>query len=204
MAMAAIPAGVMAAAEMAGTAATVLGGAKKAYDVGKKYGPGAVKVARGAAKLASKRGRKEAAGRLKAAGKAFKKAPSKDRAAMAKGAIKKAAAKTGEAISDVGKLGEIAGEVGAKTGSKRAKAAAEKLTIASKVGKIHHDTATDAAKTAHKAWHETIGTHNAPGPAAQPGKQEILSGGVGSRVARPDPGRTAPSSAPNIRSRGGG
>jgi len=188
MAMAAIPAGVAAAAQMAGTAATVIGGAKKAYDIGKEYGPGAIRAARGAKKMVTKAGRQEYKGRLKAAAKAFKKAPNKERAAMAKGAIKKAYEKTGKAVKDVGELGKVASEVGEKTGSSRAKAAGEKLSVASNVGKIHLDTASKAADSAKKSWHESIGTHNQPGPEAQPGKHEILGNSrpLYDRVGRPD------------------
>ena len=158
--MAAVP----AVLEAVGTAAQAAGAGKAAYDIGKKYGGGAAKIAGKIGKTAlTKKGQ----AKFKAQAASFKKKKFMTKAKIISKAIKgagKAAYKgSGEALGDLEKVGEIAAQTGETLGHEGLKGASAKIKGAAQAGRKHRADAKEAYKQTKTTWAESIAAHNPPG-----------------------------------------
>lgn len=158
--MAAVP----AVLEAVGTAAQAAGAGKAAYDIGKRYGKGAAKVAGKIGKTAlTKKGQ----AKFKAQAASFKKKKFMTKAKIVSKAIKgagKAAYKgTGQALEDLDRLGDVAAHTGEALGHEGLKGASAKIKGAAQAGRQHRADAKEAYKQTKTTWANAIAEHNPSG-----------------------------------------
>ncbi len=122
---------------------------KAALDIGKKYGKGIGKA------LLTKRGRSK----VVSGAAAFKKKKLASKARIIGRGLKKGSSK---ALSDLDKLGEIAGAAGAATGHEGLQGVSAKLKGAAQEGRKHRAAAQEAIKQTKTTWANAIAAHNPP------------------------------------------
>jgi len=145
----------MAAAAAIGALELASAGAN-AYELGRKYGPGAAKLAN---KALSAKGRRRAIADIKR----FKQKKASTKIRHIKRTGKKAWKKAGEGIDDLKKLGHVAKKVGEVTGSETLTELGSGLDQAATEGAIQKAYLEQSLRDAKNSWNATMAEHNPPG-----------------------------------------